>query len=193
MTYWSWLLARRANFFEHRWEWSSTPIRALSGCCAIALLFQWPPRAVLELADRDSSLARPGYAHFVDRGRRGDGQWRWRARLGDALQSLPGEARLLATSPRPKLCWLMPGSAFCSRGFPSHQAQAYAARNLEQRGVRNATNASHSPSILDLWSSPTGSWIDTRTVIWAGGLKASSLSGSFRIHDGATGAYRRRA
>ena len=64
-----------------------------------------------------------------------------------------------------------PAKRLCSNGF-SHRAQAYAASNLEQRGVRlcleTRVKEVHPGHVV----LSDGSRIDTRTVIWAGGLKA---------------------
>jgi NADH dehydrogenase len=78
---------------------------------------------------------------------------------------------------------LVDGGSALLNGF-SHKAQAYAARNLEERGVqlRLETRVKEvHPGHVVL---SDGSRIDTRTVIWAGGLKASSLSDSLGIKKG---------
>jgi NADH dehydrogenase len=137
--------------------------------------------AVLELADRDPSLAEKGALHFVIVGGGATGT-EMAGAFGDALQRFPKEKVVNVDIAKAQIVLVDAGSALLN-GF-SHRAQAYAASNLEQRGVRlcleTRVKEVHPGHVV----LSDGSRIDTRTVIWAGGLKASSLSQSLGIETG---------
>jgi NADH dehydrogenase len=140
--------------------------------------------AVLELADRDPSLADKGALHFVIVGGGATGT-EMAGAFGDALRRLP-KKRLVNVSIGKAQIVLVDGGSALLNGF-SHKAQAYAAKSLEQRGVqlRLETRVKEvHPGHVVL---SDGSRIDTRTVIWAGGLKASSLAESLGVKTGSGG------
>jgi len=137
--------------------------------------------AMLELVDRDPSLANKGALHFVIVGGGATGT-EMAGAFGDALQRFPGERLINVDVANVQIVLVDAGSALLN-GF-SQKAQAYAARNLEKRGVqlRLQTRVQEvHPGHVVL---SDGSRIDTRTVIWAGGLKASVLSDSLGIKTG---------
>lgn len=137
--------------------------------------------AVLELADRDPSLEDKGALHFVIVGGGATGT-EMAGAFGDALRSFP-KKRLVNIDISKAGIVLVDGGSALLNGF-SPKAQAYAAKNLEQRGVqlRLGTRVKEvHPGHVVL---SDGSRIDTRTVIWAGGLKASSLSESLGVKTG---------
>ena len=93
--------------------------------------------AVLELADRDPSLAEKGALHFVIVGGGATGT-EMAGAFGDVLQRFPEERKerryINVDIAKAQIVLVDAGSALFN-GF-SHQAQAYAARNLERRGVQ---------------------------------------------------------
>jgi len=140
--------------------------------------------AMIELVDRDPSLADKGALHFVIVGGGATGT-EMAGAFGDALQHLP-RRRLVKVDVAKAQIVLVDGGNVLLNGF-SHQAHAYAAKNLQKRGVqlRFGTRVKEvHPGHVVL---SDGSRIDTRTVIWAGGLKASSLSESLGIKTGQGG------
>ncbi len=140
--------------------------------------------AMIELVDRDPSLADKGALHFVIVGGGATGT-EMAGAFGDALQHLPRQ-RLVNVDIAKAQIVLVDGGSVLLNGF-SQQAHAYAAKNLQKRGVqlRFGTRVQEvHPGHVVL---SDGSRIDTRTVIWAGGLKASSLSESLGIKTGEGG------
>ena len=95
----------------------------------------------------------------------------------------------MLTSPRPKLCWLTP-AAPCSMASRI-RLRPMPPENLERRGVQLRLETRVKEVHPGHVALSDGSRIDTRTVIWAGGLKASSLSESLGIKTGYGWAHRR--
>ena len=137
--------------------------------------------AMIELADREPSLADKGALHFVIVGGGATGT-EMAGAFGDALQHLPKQRIVNIHIDKAQIVLVDGGSALLN-GF-SQKAQAYAARKLEQRGVQlrlqTRVNEVHPGHVV----LSDGSRIDTRTVIWAGGLKASALSESLGLKTG---------
>jgi NADH dehydrogenase len=144
--------------------------------------------AMLESADRDPSLIAKGALNFVVVGAGPTGT-EMAGGFGDALQAslkegirstfkdLPvGQARIL----------LVDGGHAVLSAFSS-PAQTYAARVLSERGVevRLGTRVKQIERGHVLLSD--GTRIPTHTVIWAGGLKAASLSSNLAIKTGPGG------
>jgi NADH dehydrogenase len=144
--------------------------------------------AMLESADRDPSLIAKGALNFVVVGAGPTGT-EMAGAFGDALQAslkegirstfkdLPvGQARIL----------LVDGGHAVLSAFSS-PAQTYAARVLSERGVevRLGTRVKQIERGHVLLSD--GTRIPTHTVIWAGGLKAASLSSNLAIKTGPGG------
>jgi NADH dehydrogenase len=137
--------------------------------------------AVLESADRDPSLIAKGALNFVIVGAGPTGA-ELAGTLGDMTQRMLkyvykdldlGKAQIFLVNQGPNVL-----------GTFSQKSQEYAARMLEQRGVKlcMGTAAKEVTSGHVLLSD--GTKIPTHTVIWAGGLKASSLSGHLGVTPG---------
>src|SRR5271166_2864045 len=137
--------------------------------------------AMLESADRDPSLADKGALHFVIVGGGATGT-EMAGAFGDALRHLPSRNLFHLDVSKGKIVLVDGGHALLN-GFTS-MSQAYAARSLEDREVelRLETRVKEvHPGHVVL---SDGSHIDTHTVIWAGGLKASALAESLGIKTG---------
>jgi NADH:quinone reductase (non-electrogenic) len=135
----------------------------------------------LESADRDPSLIAKGALYFVIVGAGPTGA-EMAGTLGDMTQRMLkyvykdldlGKAQIFLVNHGPNVL-----------GTFSQKSQEYAARMLEQRGVKlcMGTAAKEVTSGHVLLSD--GTRIPTHTVIWAGGLKASSLSGHLGLEPG---------
>ncbi len=140
--------------------------------------------AVLECADRDSSLVAKGALNFVIVGCGPTGT-EMAGAFGDVFHH--GLKRAFADlSLRGGEVVLVDGGKTVLAAF-SPKAQAYATKTLEQRGVkiRLGTHVSEvHPGHVVL---SDGTTIPTHTVIWAGGLKAASLAESVGIKTGRGG------
>jgi NADH dehydrogenase len=142
--------------------------------------------AMLESADRDPTLLAKGALNFVIVGAGPTGT-EMAGAFGDMLQSsLKRETRdkvykNLAVD-RGQILLVDGGHAVLSAFSP--KAQTYAAKMLAERGVKLRLDT----RVKEVGSGHVvlsdGSRIPTRTVIWAGGLKASSLSGNLGITTG---------
>ena len=137
--------------------------------------------AMLESADRDPSLADKGALHFVIVGGGATGT-EMAGAFGDAIRRSPSR-RLYRLDELKGQIVLVDGGHALLNGF-TPKSQAYAAKNLEQRNVQlrmgTRVNEVHPGHVV----LSDGSRIDTHTVIWAGGLKASSLAESLGIKTG---------
>jgi NADH:ubiquinone reductase (H+-translocating) len=145
--------------------------------------------AMLESADRDPSLLQEGALNFVIVGAGPTGT-EMAGAFGDMLKSsLKGRNRDKAykdlSADRAQVFLVDAGHAVLSTFSPS--AQAYAAKMLEERGVqlRLGTKLKEVGDGHVVLSD--GSRIRTRTVIWAGGLKAASLSSNLGTKTGQGG------
>ncbi len=140
--------------------------------------------AMISSADRDPSLEAKGALHFVIVGGGATGT-EMSGAFGDMLVRLPKE-KLLEIDPAKVQIVLVDAGHALLNGF-TPKSQAYAAKNLEQRKVQlrlgARVNEVHSGHVV----LSDGSRIDTRTVIWAGGLKAASLAESLGIKTGRGG------
>jgi NADH:ubiquinone reductase (H+-translocating) len=137
--------------------------------------------AVLESADRDHSLIAKGALNFVivgggPTGTEMAGAFGDMARVGmkKTFEDLAGiQAQIFLVDKGPALL-----------GAFSEKAQTYAAKVLEQRGVQLRLGT----SVKEIGDGHVvlsdGTNILTHTVIWAGGLKASSLSSDTGIQTG---------
>jgi NADH:ubiquinone reductase (H+-translocating) len=145
--------------------------------------------AMVESADRDPSLVVKGALNFVIIGAGATGT-ELAGAFGDLLQaSLKRKTRDKAykdlAADQGQILLVDGGQAVLS-GF-SPKAQTYAAKMLEGRGVklRLGTRVKEVGSGHVVLSD--GTRVSTHTVIWAGGLKAASLSSNLGIktgHDG---------
>jgi NADH dehydrogenase len=137
--------------------------------------------AMIESTDRDPSVADKGAMHFVIVGGGATGT-EMSGAFGDALHNV-STRRVSGIDPAKVQIVLVDAGSHLLNGF-SQKAHAYAAKNLEKRSVqlRLETRVKEvHPGHVVL---SDGSRIDTHTVIWAGGLKASSLSESLGIKTG---------
>ena len=141
--------------------------------------------AVLEAADRDPSLVAKGVLNFVIVGAGPTGT-EMAGAFGDAARVLQEERRFkhLATD-QAQIILVDHGQAVLS-AF-SERSRSYAARMLAQRGVqlRLGTSVKEVGASHVLLSD--GTRIKTRTVIWAGGLKAAPLSAKLGVQLGQGG------
>ncbi|MGB8886459.1 MAG: NAD(P)/FAD-dependent oxidoreductase [Candidatus Korobacteraceae bacterium] len=145
--------------------------------------------AMFESADRDPSLVAQGALNFVIVGAGPTGT-EMAGAFGDMLQaSLKRKARDKAYKNLPsdqgRILLVDAGNAVL--GSFSPKAQAYAAKVLEQRGVqiRLRTTVKEVGSGHVVLSD--GTRILTHTIIWAGGLKAASLSDNVGVKTGRGG------
>jgi len=137
--------------------------------------------AMLDSADRDPSLEGKGALHFVIVGGGATGT-ELSGAFGDMLLRLPREKLLDVDPAKVKIVLVDAGQALLNGFTP--KSQVYAAKNLQARQVQlrmgTRVNEVHPGHVV----LSDGSRIDTHTVIWAGGLKASALSGSLGITTG---------
>jgi NADH:quinone reductase (non-electrogenic) len=137
--------------------------------------------AVLECADRDSSLVAKGALNFVIVGAGPTGT-EMAGAFGDGLHRALKKAFTDLNLGGGEVVLVDAGQAVLKAFSP--KSQAYATKMLEQRGVqiRLGTHVKEvQPGHVVL---SDGTTIQTHTVIWAGGLKASSLSGNLGIKTG---------
>ncbi len=142
--------------------------------------------AMLESADRDPSLIAKGALNFVIVGAGPTGT-EMAGAFGDMLQSsLKRKTRNqrykdLAVD-QGQILLVDGGHAVLSAFSPA--AQTYAAKMLEQRGVQLRLNT----KVKEVGSGHVvlsdGTRVLTHTVIWAGGLKAASLSSNLGVETG---------
>jgi NADH dehydrogenase len=137
--------------------------------------------AVLEAADRDPTLIQKGALNFVLVGAGATGT-EMAGCLGDMIHHALKEEYPNLPLNKAEICVVDMGH--CVLGAFSPRAQAYAAKMLEQRGVklhlRTAVKEVASGHVV--LSDDTH--IPTHTVIWAGGLRASSLSANVGLRPG---------
>ena len=140
--------------------------------------------AVLESADRDRSLIEKGALNFVIVGAGPTGT-EMAGAFGDFLNTHPEKRPFNLDLKNAQTLLVDAGhavlAAFSTRG------QAYAAKMLDQRGVQirlGTTVKEVHPGHVIL---SDGSQVATRTVIWAGGIKASSLCNNLGIECGRGG------
>ncbi len=137
--------------------------------------------AVLEAADRDPALIQKGALNFVLVGAGCTGT-EMAGTLGDMIHhALRQEYRNLPISQAGIYVVDMGHNPICAF---SPRAQEYAAKKLEERGVklhlRTAVKEVGSGHVL----LSDGTRILTHTVVWAGGLRASGLSGNVGLRPG---------
>jgi NADH:ubiquinone reductase (H+-translocating) len=137
--------------------------------------------AVLESADRDPSLIAKGALNFVIVGAGPTGA-EMAGTLGDMTHRMLKDVYKDLDLSKAQIFLVDLGHSVLSTF--SQKSQVYAARMLEQRGVqvRLGTAAKEVTSGHVLLSD--GTRIPTCTVIWAGGLKASSLSSNLAYRPG---------
>ncbi len=137
--------------------------------------------AVLESADRDPSLIAKGALNFVIVGAGPTGA-EMAGTLGDMSQRMLKYVYKDLDLTKVQIFLVNHGPTVL--GTFSQKSQVYAAKMLELRGVqlRMRTAAKEVTSGHVLLSD--GTRIPTHTVIWAGGLKASSLSGNLGVPPG---------
>jgi NADH:ubiquinone reductase (H+-translocating) len=137
--------------------------------------------AVLESADRDPSLIAKGALNFVIVGGGPTGA-EMAGTLGDMTKRMLRDVYKDLDLSKAQIVLVDHGHSVLS--MFSEKSRIYAARMLEQRGVqvRLGTAVKEVTSGHVLLSD--GTRIPTRTVIWAGGLKASSLSSSLGMPPG---------
>jgi NADH:ubiquinone reductase (H+-translocating) len=142
--------------------------------------------AMLESADRDPSLIAKGALNFVIVGAGPTGT-EMAGAFGDMLQawlkrktSKKGYRNFAAD--QGQILLVDGGHAVLSAFSP--KAQTYAAKELEDRGVRIRLNTRVKEVGGGHVVLSDGTRIPTHTVIWAGGLKAASLSNNLGIKTG---------
>lgn len=137
--------------------------------------------AVLESADRDPSLVAKGALNFVVIGAGPTGT-ETAGILGDMTQGgLKAVFKDLDLS-KAQVFLIDHGHSVLSAFSP--KSQKYAGSVLEQRGVQVRLGIGAKEVAPDHVLLSDGTKILTRTVIWAGGLKASSLSGNLGLTPG---------
>jgi NADH:ubiquinone reductase (H+-translocating) len=140
--------------------------------------------AVLEAADRDPSLIEKGALNFVIVGAGATGT-EMAGTFGDAFHHSLKRAFSDVNVARGQV-FLVDGGHSVLHGF-SPESQSYAARMLEERGVQTRLGTTVKEVGAGHVILSDGSRINTHVVIWAGGLKGSSLSGHLGIQAGKGG------
>ena len=140
--------------------------------------------AVLEAADRDPSLIEKGALNFVIVGAGATGT-EMAGTLGDAFHHSLRRALSDVNVSRGQV-FLVDGGSTPLHGF-SPESQSYAAKMLEERGVQMRLGTTVKEVGAGHVILSDGTRIDTHVVIWAGGLKASSLSDHLGIQTGKGG------
>jgi NADH dehydrogenase len=142
--------------------------------------------AMLESADRDKTLIEKGALNFVIVGAGPTGTemsgaladvvqaWKHKKGRATAYKDLPFE--------RTQVFLVDAGQAVLSAFSPA--AQAYAAKKLAARGVQIRLGTRVQEAGCGHVTLSDGTRIPTHTVVWAGGLKASSLSDNLGIKAG---------
>ena len=137
--------------------------------------------AVLESADRDPSLIAKGALNFVIVGAGPTGA-ELAGTIGEMTQWTHKDVFRDLDLTKAQIVLVDHGNSVLS-AF-SQKSQAYAASVLEQRGVQVRLGIAAKEVAPDHVLLSDGTKILTRTVIWAGGLKASSLSGNAGVTPG---------
>src|SRR6201993_202945 len=137
--------------------------------------------AVLESADRDPSLIAKGALNFVIVGAGPTGA-ETAGTLGDMTQRLHKDVFKDLDVSKAQIFLVDRGHSVLSTF--SQKSQEYASRTLEQRGVQVRLGVAAKEVGPGHVLLSDGTKILTRTVIWAGGLKASSLSGNVGVTPG---------
>jgi len=137
--------------------------------------------AVLEAADCDPSLVAKGALNFVIVGAGPTGA-EMAGAFGDATHAAAHKEFRNVPIGRAQIILVDRGHAVLNAFSP--KAQAYAAKMLEQRGVQLRFGT----SVVEVGPGHVvlsdGSRIPTHTVIWAGGLKASSVASNLGVQPG---------
>ena len=141
--------------------------------------------AVLESADRDPSLIDKGALNFVIVGAGPTGV-EMAGAFGDAAQVLEKEKRFKDLAADQAQIVLVDHSQSVLNAF-SEKSRLYAKEALRSRGVQLRLGTSVREVAPDHVVLSDGSRIKTRTVIWAGGLKASALSANLGLKPGRGG------
>ena len=137
--------------------------------------------AVLESADRDPSLIAKGALNFVIVGAGPTGA-ETAGTLGDMTQRLHKDVFKDLDVSKAQVFLVDRGHSVLSTF--SQKSQEYASRMLEQRGVQVRLGVAAKEVGPGHVLLSDGTKILTRTVIWAGGLKASSLSSNVGVTPG---------
>jgi len=141
--------------------------------------------AVLESADRDPALIDKGALNFVIVGAGPTGV-EMAGAFGDAAQVLEKEKRFKDLAADQAQIVLVDHSQSVLNAF-SEKSRLYAKEALRSRGVQLRLGTSVQEVAPDHVVLSDGSRIKTRTVIWAGGLKASALSANLGLKPGRGG------
>ena len=141
--------------------------------------------AVLESADRDPSLIDKGALNFVIVGAGPTGV-EMAGAFGDAAQVLAKEKRFKDLAADQAQIVLVDHSQSVLNAF-SEKSRLYAKEALRSRGVQLRLGTSVREVAPDHVVLSDGSRIKTRTVIWAGGLRASALSANLGLKPGRGG------
>jgi NADH dehydrogenase len=137
--------------------------------------------AVLESADRDPSLIAKGALNFVIVGAGPTGT-ELAGTIGGMTQRVLKDVYQDLDLSKAQIVLVDHGHSVLS-AF-SQKSQVYAASMLEQRGVQVRLGIAAQEVTPDHVLLSDGTKILTRTVVWAGGLKASSLSGNLGVTPG---------
>jgi NADH:ubiquinone reductase (H+-translocating) len=137
--------------------------------------------AVLEAADRDASLIAKGALNFVLVGAGPTGA-EMSGTLGDMIHRALKEEYPNLPLNEANIYVVDMGHAVLS-AF-SLKAQAYAAKMLEERGVKIRLGTAVKEVASGHVVLSDGTNIPTHTVVWAGGLRASDLSTSLNLRPG---------
>jgi len=140
--------------------------------------------AVLESADRDPSVIGKGALNFVIVGAGPTGT-EMAGTLGDMIHRVLKEEYPNLSLGEARIFLVDLGPALLNTFTP--KAQAYAAKVLEERGVQIRLQTAVKEVASGHVVLADGARIPTRTVIWAGGLKASPLSNNIGAQPGKGG------
>ena len=141
--------------------------------------------AVLEAADRDPALVEKGALNFVIVGAGPTGV-EMAGAFGDAARVLQKDRRFKNLAAGQAQIILVDHSNTVLNAF-SEQSRIHAANALRQRGVQLRLGISVKEVGPGHVLLSDGKTIKTRTVIWAGGLKAAQLSASLAVQTGRGG------
>ncbi len=140
--------------------------------------------AMVESVDRDPSLVEKGALHFVIIGGGATGT-ELSGALGDMVLRLPKEKLVHLNPPKVEIVLVDAGHTVLNGFTP--KSQAYAAKSLQDRTVELRLNTRVSEVHSGHVMLADGTRIDTRTVVWAGGLKAASLAETLGLKTGRGG------